>query len=188
MPDLRDADVNTLVLESGRRIESLAKAIVTDETDAYGKPLMLGERMRLLADRLEPETRRAYREWSRARNAYVHAEHDAIPDQAGFYEQYREVAEALAQLGPGAQEYVGASDRPASRELVTPLNPAEAAALANAGEPKMSTKPKASTKPKRKRSARKKSGAPEAVEPPSVVGPVTTAALIVGLALAYYSC
>ncbi len=95
---LRDADTATLVVESGRHIEGLAKALVTARTDADGKPLMLGERMRELKARLDEPTWRAYRAWAAERNAYVHAEQTDLTDRDQFFEDYRAVATALGKL------------------------------------------------------------------------------------------
>ena len=95
MPDLRDADLNTLVLESGRRIEALAREVNPDAAAPDGKPLLLGERMRLLRAHFGEEDWRAFRSWSRARNAYVHAEENAVPDIETFHTDYLRVVAAL---------------------------------------------------------------------------------------------
>ena len=188
--DLRDAPLDTLVLESGRRIETLAKAVVTGERDAAGKPLMLGERMRLLRDRLDADAWRAYGGWSRARNAYVHAEEDAVPDPYVFYLQYAIVSAALRDLGGAGVKPPREKKR--ERAAAVELSPAEEAALAAAAGSEArragavaDSKPK--PKPKSKRKRRKKAAAAPPPEP-SVVGPVLLSVLLVGLALAYYSC
>ncbi len=95
---LRDAAVGTLVIESGRYIEALAKKIVTAGTGPDGKPLMLGERMRELKDRLDEPTWQAYRAWSAERNAYVHAERSDLTDRERFFEDFAAVAAGLGRL------------------------------------------------------------------------------------------
>ena len=186
MPDLRDADVNTLVLESGRRIEALAKAIVTDEARPDGKPLMLGERMRLLRDRLDADVWRAYQAWSRARNAYVHAEEEAIPSAAAFHAHYRTVAEALERLTAVPTDG-DPEPRPKRRRAAPPqLSPAEAAALAGAPDLAEEQNPKARKKKRKPRA--KEASVPEAPPPLNVTGYVLLSALIVALLTAYYNC
>ncbi len=95
---LRDAEVATLVIESGRHLEALAKGLITAKTGPDGKPLMLGERMRDLKERLDKPTWLAYRAWSKERNAYVHAEQTDLTDRERFYENYTLVAAALGKL------------------------------------------------------------------------------------------
>ena len=172
MPDLRTADLNTLVLESGRRIEALAKAATPDATEPNGKPLMLGERMRLLRDRLPDGDWRAFRSWSRARNAYVHAEGNTTPDVETLHGDYLRVTAALRQLAP------------ATATAPAPLSPAEEAALREATP--ISPAPKRRGRKQRPRS--KPSAATEPARPLNVTGHVLLAVAIVALLVTYYNC
>lgn len=171
MPDLRVADTNTLVLESGRRIEALAKAIASLEIDGEGRPLMLGERMKLLRGRLDAGTWRAYRSWSRARNAYVHAEEDAVPDVGGFHRDYLRVAEALRALVAEAEADMGTRD---TRKPRAPRKPQSGGAAAR-------------VKDETKR-AGGEAGTHENATADGVAGPLLLSGLIVGSLLAYYAC
>ena len=95
---LDDADTNTLVLETGRRLERAVRKLIPDRLDAQGKPLTLGPRMRQLRERLGPEAWAAYEAWSRERNAYTHAEIAALSDEAAFRQNFATVEHRLRAL------------------------------------------------------------------------------------------
>jgi len=95
---LCDADVDVLVLQSGRELERLGKALIPEERDADNQPIMLGTRMFRLREVLDDQTWKAYRAWAKDRNAYVHGESDSISDRDEFYENYRIVYDALDDL------------------------------------------------------------------------------------------
>ena len=104
---LRKADLDTLVIQSGRQLERAARELVPEERDPEGKPLMLGPRMYRLRDQLDEETWNAYQAWAAERNAYVHGQSDAISDREAFFDNYQEVREALEALNEQEQEEAG---------------------------------------------------------------------------------
>lgn len=95
---LRKAEVDVLVLQSGRELERLARELVPDEKGPDGKPLTLGPRVYQLKGRLSPEAWAAFHRWSAARNAYVHGETASLPDRDAFLADYRELRQALEDL------------------------------------------------------------------------------------------
>lgn len=98
LDDLADADVSTLVLETGRRLEQAVRKLVPDGVDAKGKPLTLGPRMRQLRTELGPEAWRAFEDWSRERNAYTHAHSTDLADADAFRQNFLLVERRLRQL------------------------------------------------------------------------------------------
>lgn len=95
---LKKVDVDVLVLQSGRNLEQAARELIPEERDPEGKPLMLGARMYRLRDQLDEETWSAFHEWSQQRNAYVHGSSASIGDRDEFYNNYKEVLDALEEL------------------------------------------------------------------------------------------
>ena len=102
MPDasdpLHDADTNTLVLETGRRLERASLKLVPAGKDGSGKPLTLGPRIRAIKDQLGPEAWEAYQRWAKQRNAYTHAEISEIEDRDAFRQNFTIVERRLKQL------------------------------------------------------------------------------------------
>ena len=98
------ADVDSLVVQSGRELERAARVLVPEERDPEGKPLMLGPRMYRLRDRLDDDTWAAYHAWATERNAYVHGESEALTDPEAFRQNFTAVLEALEALSETADE------------------------------------------------------------------------------------
>ena len=98
LDDLADADVSTLVLETGRRLEQAVRKLAPDSVDAKGKPLTLGPRMRQLRTELGPDAWRAFQDWSRERNAYTHAEISTLSDADTFRQNFFLVEQRLRQI------------------------------------------------------------------------------------------
>ena len=112
--ELRSADIDTLVIQSGRILEQAARELVPEERDVDGKPLMLGARMYRLRDRLDDEVWDAFQAWSTARNAYVHAAREGIGDRDEFFDCFETVLGALDELAEPEEE-------PEAEGLLTPL-------------------------------------------------------------------
>ena len=95
---LRKADVDVLVVQTGRDLERAARELVPEERDPEGKPLMLGPRMYRLRDQLDDETWQAYQAWATERNAYIHGETESLNDREAFYANYKLVLDELEAL------------------------------------------------------------------------------------------
>ncbi len=95
---LRKANLDELVLQSGRELESLARELVPEPQGPDGKPLTLGPRMYQLKAKLSPEAWGAFHRWSTARNAYVHGESSTIGDRDAFYADYQLLRRELEDL------------------------------------------------------------------------------------------
>jgi len=95
---LRKADLDTAVVQSGRRLEQAARELVPERANEDGKPLMLGERMFRLKDHFDEDVWQAYQAWAGQRNKYIHNEIDSIPDQDAFIDNYELVLEELEAL------------------------------------------------------------------------------------------
>jgi len=101
---LRKADLDVLVLQTGRHLEQAARELVPEARDPEGKPLMLGPRMYRLRDQLADEDWEAYQSWAKERNAYVHGEADSLSDHESFHNNYEQVLAALQALATDEQE------------------------------------------------------------------------------------
>ena len=100
MPDraLRKADTDTLVVQTGRDLERLARRCVPEERDPEGQTLTLARRMYRLRDQLSDEAWAAYEAWAAARDAYQRGDADGLAHRKRFYRDYAAVAEELAAL------------------------------------------------------------------------------------------
>lgn len=108
MGKLRKAEVGILVVESSRRLEGAARELVPEERGPDGKPLTLGARMYRLRDQLEDDTWAAFQRWLTERNAYVHAEIDAVEDRERFHDDFETVLEELEALAAVEDDAEGA--------------------------------------------------------------------------------
>jgi len=95
---LRKAELDVVVVQTGRRLERAARELVPELTNIEGKPLMLGERMFRLKDHFDEEVWKAYQAWAQQRNKYIHNEIDSIPDKETFIENFELVLDELEAL------------------------------------------------------------------------------------------
>ncbi|MFK8057338.1 MAG: hypothetical protein AB8F78_14535 [Saprospiraceae bacterium] len=101
---LRKADLDTVVVQTGRQLEGAARELVPERTNQDGKPLMLGERMFRLKDHFEEDTWQAYQAWAGQRNKYIHNEIDSIPDKDEFIDNFEVVLDELEALASVEEE------------------------------------------------------------------------------------
>jgi len=101
---LRKAELDVVVVQTGRRLERAARELVPELTNIEGKPLMLGERMFRLKDHFDEEVWKAYQAWAQQRNKYIHNEIDSIPDKETFIENFELVLDELEALATIEEE------------------------------------------------------------------------------------
>jgi len=101
---LRKADLDTVVVQTGRRLEGAARELVPERANEDGKPLMLGERMFRLKDHFDDDVWDAYQAWAGQRNKYIHNEIDSIPDKEAFIENFELVLDELEALATIEEE------------------------------------------------------------------------------------
>jgi hypothetical protein len=101
---LRKAELDVVVVQTGRQLEQAARELVPELTNIDGKPLMLGERMFRLKDHFNEDVWKAYQAWARQRNKYIHNEIDSIPDKEAFIENFELVLDELEALASIEEE------------------------------------------------------------------------------------
>lgn len=104
---LRKAEVDVLVVQTGRELERAARELIPEDRDPEGKPLMLGPRMYRLRDQLDDEAWQAYQAWAAERNAYVHGQTDSLKDRDAFFENYKIVLDELEALNEVEEDQSG---------------------------------------------------------------------------------
>ena len=106
---LRKADIDQVVVQTGRQLEQAARQLVPDERGPDGTLLMLGERMFRLRDHIDDESWAAYQAWAEQRNHYIHGQIETIEDKAAFIDNFEEILAELEALAEDEQpeEHVG---------------------------------------------------------------------------------
>ena len=102
---LRKAELDVVVVQTGRQLEQAARALVPERANEDGKPLMLGERMFRLKDHFDDDVWEAYQAWAGQRNKYIHNEIDSIPDKDEFVDNFEIVIDELEALASMDDEH-----------------------------------------------------------------------------------